>query len=302
MRIRGLLAFVVVVGAAVTGCGTTVVAGTGGPGGTGGITSGSGPTSPVVEIPDCPNSLGTGPLDTAVPADDAAPSTPVGSPLITITQGTNSWVASPYTQPYDIAIYPDGTAIRTEEPGTTADPLPELTIGLLDSCLVTRAVAEFGVLAQADLGDPAITDQGITSVTVHDSAGDVDIDVYALGIGDEYVTGGQRDSRDQLTALIGELRDGMTRTATWVPDRIRVSLLGNPTDPDSIATWPLPGSIKDAVNGSQRVPCEVFDGADAAAIVTELGRRPAGSSWTDGTDTVVLAIGGLVPGQGCFQS
>jgi len=302
MRLWGLLALVVVVGAAVTGCGTTVVAGTGGPGGSGGITSGSGPTGPVIEIPDCSGSLGSGSLGTAVPADDAVPSSPVGSPLITVTQGTNAWIASPYTQPYDIVVYPDGTAIRTEEPGTMADPLPELTIGRLDSCLVTRAVAEFGVLAQTDLGDPAVTDQGITSVTVHDAAGDVDIDVYALGIGDEYVTGEQRASRDQLTALVGELRDGMSQTATWRPDRIRVSVLGNPTDPDSIATWPLPGSIQDTINGSERVPCEVFDGADAAAIVTELGSRPAGSSWTDGTDTVVLAIGGLVPGQGCFRS
>jgi hypothetical protein len=289
-----MLAVVVVVGVAVTGCGTTVVAGTGGPGGT---TSGSSTTGTVIDIPDCTASLGT-----AVPADCASPSTPVGSPLITVTQGTNAWVASPYTQPYDIAVYPDGTAIRTEEPGTMSDPLPELTIGRLDSCLVTRAVAELDVLAHTDLGDPTITDQGITSVTVHDAAGDVDIDVYALGIGDEYVTGEQRASRDQLTALIGELRDGMSLTATWHPDRIRVSVLGNPTDPDSIATWPLPGSIQDAITGSERVPCEEFAGADAAAIVTELGSRPAGSSWTDGTDTVVLAIGGLVPGQECFRS
>ena len=33
-----------------------------GPGGTGGITSGSRPTSPIIEIPDCPGSLGTGSL------------------------------------------------------------------------------------------------------------------------------------------------------------------------------------------------------------------------------------------------
>lgn len=296
MRIWGRFAAGVAIGMVIAGCAGQGVAGTGGPGTPIiGTTATQGPPiRTTIQIPDCQV-----PTATAVPADDQAPPTPTGSPLITITQGTNAWIASYLTQPYDIAIYPNGTAIRTEALGTLSEPLPELTIGRLDACLLHAAVGEFAALEAADLGDAGVTDQGTTTVTVHDPAGEFVLDVYALGVGDEYVTDDQRAAREQLSILIAELRDGMTQTATWIPDRVRVSLLGNPADPTRSATWRLPGTIDQALDRSHRVPCGVFADADAAAIMAELGSRPAGWSWSDGTRTVVLAIGVLVPGQEC---
>jgi len=292
MKIRGRLAAgLVVIGVLVAGCAGQAVPGTGIPGP-------SGPAGTPVASPGCRPTAGADD-----PTDTAPPSTPVGSPMISISQGTNAWIASDLTQPYDMAIYPDGTAIRAEGLGTLDDPLPELTIGRLDSCLVAAALAELDELAVADLGDPGITDQGTTTVTAHAAEEVTVLEVYALGIGDEYVANGQqRGAREQLTALIGALRDGMTQTDTWTPDRVRVSRVGNPTDPESIATWPLPGSINERLAESGRVPCGEFAGPDAAAIMSVLGARPAGSSWTDGSSTAVLAVGVLVPGQGCGSS
>jgi hypothetical protein len=119
--------------------------------------------------------------------------------MITVTQGTNSWVASGLTQPFAVAVYPDGTAIRTEDQGILSEPLPEMTIGRLDQCRLQEAVAEIERLAGVDLGEASVTDQGTTTITLHpvDAEGvddaevaddaDVVLEVYALGVGDEMV-------------------------------------------------------------------------------------------------------------------
>lgn len=290
LRVAGAL----LLGALLTGCAAATVGG-----------------SPATVTPSAPSETSESGTpyqsDCVVNPDptqaDVPVPTPTDAPLITVTQGTNAWIASDLTQPYAIAVYPDGTAIRAEDPGTADEPLPELTIGRIDPCRLGAAAAEFAELAAADLGDPQVTDQGTTTVTVHDPAGDVVIDVYALGIGDEYLAAEQRAARQRLTGVIDDLSGAMTQTATWTPDRVRVSLRGNPTDPTTVASWPLPGPIDQALDPrGGRAPCGVFGGAEAAAIIAELGSRPAGSSWQDGTQTVVLAVGVLVPGQDCASS
>lgn len=291
-----------VVSGLTTSCAGRPIAGTGGPGST--------TTGPSGTISGTPTSTAGSDLTTSscpeVALTPGGPpvATPAGKPMITVTQGTNSWVASDLTQPFAVAVYPDGTAIRTEDQGILSEPLPEMTIGRLDECQLQEAVAEIERLAGVDLGEASVTDQGTTTITLHGSADDqagddVVLDVYALGIGDELVQEDQRAARQQLTALIDNLTSGMTQTATWTPDRLRVSVYGTSAELTGSATWPLAGTIATALNQGGRVPCGVFDGADAAAIRAELGSGRAAASWTDGTQTVVLAIGVLVPGQGC---
>ena len=303
LRAGFLLLSGLVVAGLVTSCAGRSVAGTPGPGttapgpgstapGPGGTTTES-PTStdgPGQPTPGCP-ATGTTP--------DGPIGTPSGKPMITITQGTNSWVASDLTQPYAIAVYPDGTAIRTEDLGITSEPLPELTIGRLDECQLQAAVAEILRLSETDLGEASVTDQGTTRITLQSDEADAVLDVYALGVGDELVQDDQRAAREQLTALIDSLTSGMAQTATWTPDRLRVSSYGTPADLTGGSTWPLAGTIASRLDQGGRRPCGVFDGDDAAAIRTELGTGRAASSWTDGKETVVLAIGVLVPGQDC---
>jgi hypothetical protein len=278
-------------------CAGGSVAGTGSPAGTTGGTGGT-----IIDVP-----TGTGSSDVPVagcppteptPGGSAVP-TPTGRPLITVTQGTNSWVASDLTQPFAIAVYPDGTAIRSEDLGILSEPLPEMTIGRLDKCHLQEAVAEFRRLAGVDLGEAGVTDQGTTRITLHGEDADVVLDVYALGIGDEFVRSDQRAARQQVSALIDNLTTGMTQTTRWQPDRLRISIYGTPADLTGGSTWPLAGTITGALDQGGRMPCGVVGGADAAAIRAELGDGEAASSWTDGTQAVVLAIGVLVPGQDC---
>ncbi len=293
----------------ITSCAGRPIAGSGGPGSTT-----TGPAGTIIETPT--STAGSDLPTSSCPEVSQTPggqpvATPTGKPMITVTQGTNSWVASGLTQPFAVAVYPDGAAIRTEDQGILSEPLPEMTIGRLDECQLHEAVAEIERLAGVDLGDASVTDQGTTTITLHsvDAEGmddadgvdgtDVVLDVYALGIGDELVKEDQRAARQQLTTLIDNLTSGMTQTATWTPDRLRVSTYGTPTELTGSATWPLAGTIATALNQGGRVPCGVFDGPEAAAIRAELGSGRAAGSWTDGTQTVVLAIGVLVPGQGC---
>jgi hypothetical protein len=310
LRCAGLLLVsAIVVSGFVTSCAGRPVAGTGAPGST--------TTGPAGTIGGVPTSTAGSDLPTsACPEVTATPggppvATPTGKPMITVTQGTNSWVASGLTQPFAVAVYPDGTAIRTEDQGILSEPLPEMTIGRLDQCRLQEAVAEIERLAGVDLGEASVTDQGTTTITLHpvDAEGvddadvaddpDVVLEVYALGVGDEMVKEDQRAARQQLAAVIDNLTSGMSQTATWMPDRLRVSAYGTPAELSGSATWPLAGPISTALNRGDRVPCGVFDGADAAAIRAELGSGRAATSWTDGMQTVVLAIGVLVPGQGC---
>jgi hypothetical protein len=271
-----------VLAALLAGCAATTVPGTAGPA--------SGAPTSVPYRSSCAGSLD---------ATRAPVTTPTGSPLITITHGTNAWIANERTEPYAIAVYEDGTAIRSEDVGTSNEPLAALTIGRIDPCRLADAVTEITALAETDIGSPGVTDQGTTSLVLRTASRDVRVDAYALGIGDELLPKPQRDARERLTALIGTLRDAMTGTAPWRPDRLRVSTYGTPADVADAANWPLGGGVQRVLDRDDHT-CGVLSGEQARTVLTALGSRVAVGPWTDGQQTLVLAIGPLVPGQeGC---
>ncbi len=133
---------------ALTGC-ATAVAGTGSPG-----------------EPSC--------LPAVAPAAPAPPSdppteeseAPAGRRVIAVDVGLNMWIASSHTSPLYLTVYEDGTVLRSEDAGAHDEPLPALTIGRIDDCVLDDAVARLVDLAGEDMGDPAISDQGTTRVYV----------------------------------------------------------------------------------------------------------------------------------------
>ncbi len=276
----GREAGLVVLGALLAGCAVSSIAGTATP-----VSGGTGPyrSSCSVENSGVP-----------VPA-----TTPTGKPLITITQGSNSWIANERTQPFSIAVYADGTAIRSEDLGLSSEAVAALTIGSIDPCRLADAQAEIVALAATDIGNPGVTDQGTTRVTMRGSGGNVVVDAYALGVDDQSLSAPQQAARQRLTALIGTLRDAMTNTASWTPDRLRVSTYGEPANDAGAARWPLTVGLQQVLD-HDRHRCGVLSGTDADAVLTAIGKGDAVGPWTDGQQTLVLAIGPLVPGQqGC---
>jgi|GEM_PF-4124995 len=277
---------ILLLGALLAGCAQTSIAGTAGP------VDGAGPvdTNPPY-VSTCEATLD--------PVGPGGVPTPSGAPVITVTQGTNVWIASERTQPYAVAVYPDGTAIRTEDVGSSADPLAILTIGRIDPCALATDTAEIVALAAGDVGEPPMTDQGTTTVTLRQAAGDVVVAAYALGVGDDSVSVPQKAVRQRLTALIDHLTSAMTDTSEWTPDRLRLTTYGSPADPTGALQWPLSRSIERTL-GRDDPLCAVVTGVDATAVLHGLGAGSASSSWTDGRQTLVLAVGPLVPGQqGC---
>ncbi len=273
----------------LAGCAAGSIAGTPGP------ASGTAPSGPYGSSCDTATTGAT----PAGPPITTRSTAPAGAPMITVTRGTNAWIGSGRTEPLAVAVYDDGTAIRSEDAGTAMEPIAGLTIGWIDPCRLADAVATIGMLAAADLGSPGVTDQGTTSVVLRLADGEVRVDAYALGIGDELLPAPQQDARRSLSALIDTLRTSMTDTAPWTPDRLRLTSYGVPADPAGALHWPLDRGIEQTL-GTGRSPCTVLTGAEADAVLNALGGRSASHSWTDGNGTLVLALGPLVPGQqGC---
>ena len=225
--------------------------------------------------------------------------------MLTVTQGSNSWIANSRTEPYAIAVYPDGTAIRAEADGSYAEALPEMTVGRIDPCLLNSTVLDLVDLAGNDLGDPTITDQGTTAVALTAAATggpDLLIFAYALGVGDEYVQPGQQEVRERLSAAIDTLLGGLRDERTWSPESLRVSSLGAPqgnlADRPPALIWPLNSAFEATVGGTGTpTACGEVTGQDAAAVLQALGGWPAATMWSDGQQNLVLAIGVLIPGQ-----
>ncbi len=271
---------------ALTGC-ATAVAGTGSPG-----------------EPSC--------LPAVAPAAPAPPSdpppeeseAPAGRRVIAVDVGLNMWIASSHTSPLYLTVYEDGTVIRSEDAGAHDEPLPALTIGRIDDCVLDDAVARLVDLAGEDMGDPGVSDQGTTRVYVWPDGGaePLTISAYALGLGDEYVEPAQAAARGRLSATINGLAGAMTEDRRWIPDRLRVTWFRSAT-PDAtldVLAWPLADRIADYFpREDDAVSCAELSGAEARALRAALGRGDARSRWDDGgrAGPAMLVIGVLMPGQ-----
>lgn len=241
-------------------------------------------------------------------APSTAPSTPTGTPIITVDDRVSFWLQNGHTAPLGTAVYADGTVIRAQDDGSAFEPLPQMTIGRVDGCTVSAALDRLIGLADADFGTPDVTDQGVTTVTVTPPGDDpVVLSAYALGIGDEYVDAGQAAARAELSAVIDGLAAAPTGLGQWTPDRLRITRFDGRSGPDEAGParrWPLTVAIDEVLRPGtdRRLPCGALDGEQAAAVVDALAGGAALSTWDDGTDPALLAIAVLVPGQPTCES
>lgn len=260
---------------------------TGTSGGTSGPSIGTGGPSPTRHVPP--------PTCSELPNKLVAPT---GVPIITVTQGANSWVTNWGTEPLAVAVYADGTGLASQGIGQADEPLAPMRLGYLPSCVLGWATSELQQLAGSDMGDPGITDQGTTVVTYRPAAGAaVKISVYALGAGDEYALTG-KENRRRVTAVLAALRKPFDNAAIWTPDRLKIVAVTAPVPSSGAAlVWPGPRLDQVLVDKMGNQPCGVVSGSDAAAVLKTLGRRDVYARWTDAGKVVGLNIGALVPGQ-----
>ena len=241
----------------------------------------------------------SGTLCTAEDARPRTPSTPTDAPVITVDDRVNWWIRNAHTAPLGLAVYGDGTVIRADGDGSSAEPLPPMVIGRIDTCRVREAVDALFGLGGVDLGMPKVTDLGTTTVTVtRQGSGKVILSAYGLGVGDEYVSHEQAAARATLTATIDAIVDAMSAEGAWAPNRLQLTRFEGATSGPALQ-WPLSGSISDVLERRTqgRLPCGVLDGVDADAVTAALDGGPALALWDDGSDPATLAVGVLVPGQ-----
>jgi hypothetical protein len=145
-----------------------------------------------------------------------------------------------------------------------------------------------------DYGDPGITDQPTTTVTVRAGGATYRVDVYALGF-DDGLTAAQRENRKRLQQFIelagdaDALRDVVVAGSTRRYEPSALAVLIRPSDATEGEThdWPL-GDLA----GAQ---CVVFRGADLAAVLDAARTAREDARWLSAGQSYQLVFRPLLP-------
>lgn len=232
---------------------------------------------------------------------------PDGDPLIYQDSFGAFAPPSDWTKSWELAVYADGTVIRSDGFGLQQDPIANTFIGQLDQCQLNVAVAGLKGMQDVDFGVRGITDLATTVVTLPEAngLGSIEVSVYALYPVEAYegqygvtmLTDDQQHARDSLVAML----DGLAEAATepWTPTRVRVvEFTEEPYHPMSTLTWPLSATLDETMPDRKTVAaCGVVDGADVRRILDESRDMPALSLWSDPYRTAMVAMAVLLPGQ-----
>ena len=244
----------------------------------------------------------SGPACGTTPPPSGAPDSPPENLALSVTAGVNAWIRNPATEPLSLAAYFDGQVIVTTGTGSWSDPLPKATVGTLDRCRLAGLINQVALLADLPMGQPGVTDQGTTVVTVRGSDQRVHtISVYAFGLGDEYLPdAASRAHRARLAQALAAVSSARADVHAWTPDRLR---LARATFNAELPThrWPGPGSLTDVAHELAAASCVAVSGEQAHRLVSTLGGDDVLSVWVDGgpesAPVSAFAIGLLLPGQ-----
>jgi hypothetical protein len=148
-----------------------------------------------------------------------------------------------------------------------------------------------------DYGDPGITDQATTTVTVSVGGTTHRVEVYALGFDGRVsgVTAEQRENRQRLERLIRRAGDPSALGGDVVPGSSRryepatLAVLVRPADTTGgdVRAWPLADLAG--------IDCVALSGADRTAVLDAARTAGAGDTWTSGDATYQLTFRPLLP-------
>lgn len=212
-----------------------------------------------------------------------------------------------------VTIYADGRVILTSDDADLGADRPagleeaQIAEGDLDRFLAEAA--DSGLFEpDADFGDPMVTDQPSTSVTLRSGDAPRTVDVYALDFELDPSVGGvtadQSARRDRLKALLEQARDLAIDPQPYVPERVRATLITYASDvgsePEAI-DWPGPplSAFPDPQSDGANSTCLVVEGPDAAAVSAAAAENPD-RTWAIDGEVRQIVVAPLVPGQeGC---
>jgi hypothetical protein len=233
-----------------------------------------------------------------------SPGPSTGTDEVVVRVVTSGGFAAESRQPAELpqlSVFRDGRVI-TEGPTTLQYPGPALPnlqeYRLTDEgrARINDEARDLGLLddPSPDFGDPGITDQPTTTVTVSVDGRTRRVNVYALDF-DEGLTAEQRDNRRRLQQFIGAAGHPHAVGVQVVPGSIRrfeplaLAVLVRPSDATEGTTraWPL-GDLAGA-------DCAVFTGSDLAAVLDAARDAREGDPWSSGNATYRLTFRPLLP-------
>jgi hypothetical protein len=202
-----------------------------------------------------------------------------------------------------LSVFGDGRVITIgpttlEFPGPAVPNLQEFRLIRAGLAHVIDGARDSGLLDDPppDFGDPGVTDQSTTTVTVSVGERTRRVNVYALGFSDG-LTLDQRENRSRLDRFIQLAADPDALLPFVVPgstrryDPVAVAALVRPSDATDGDThvWPLGG-----LAGSE---CFVLGGSDAAAALDAARTAREGDAWQSAGATYTVTFRPLLPGE-----
>jgi hypothetical protein len=200
-----------------------------------------------------------------------------------------------------LSVFGDGRVITIgpttlEYPGPALPNLQEFRLTRTGLAHVIDGARDAGLLDDPppDFGDPGVTDQSTTTVTVSVGERTRRVNVYAPGFSDG-LTLDQRENRSRLDRFIQLAADPDALLPFVVPDSERrydpvaVAALVRPSDAADGDThvWPL-----DDLAGTD---CVVLNGSDATTALDAARSARQGDPWISGNVTYRLAFRPLLP-------
>jgi hypothetical protein len=205
-----------------------------------------------------------------------------------------------------LSVYEDGRVLilgptTLEFPGPALPNLQEFRLTREGLARIVDDARAAGLLddPSPDFGNPGITDQPTTTVTVRADGITRHVDVYALSFRDG-LTAEQRDNRERLERLIQQVGDPDAQRPVVVPNSTRryettalaVLVRRSDTTDGETRDWPL-----DDLAGTE---CEVFRGSDLTAVLDAAGNARQDAQWLSGNESYQLVFRPLLPDEkGC---
>jgi hypothetical protein len=204
----------------------------------------------------------------------------------------------------EVSVFGDGRVVvlgptTLEFPGPALPNLQEFRVTDDGLARILRAALDAGLLDDAapDYGDPGVTDQATTTVTVRADAGTRQVEVYALGFKARVsgVTPEQSENRDRLEQFVDLVGDAGALGDEVVPGSERrfepgaLAVLvrqSDATDGDTHA-WPL-GDLAGT-------DCTVYTDGDLATALDAARGAREGDAWQSGGAAYNVVFRALLP-------
>jgi hypothetical protein len=204
----------------------------------------------------------------------------------------------------EVSVFGDGRVVvvgptTLEFPGPALPNLQELRVTDDGLTRILRAARDAGLLDDAapDYGDPGVTDQATTTVTVRTDGRTRQVEVYALAFKGRVsgVTPEQNENRDRLERFIeltgdaGALGDDVVAGSERRYEPTALAVLVRPADAsdDDTHAWPL-GDLAGT-------DCVVITGSNLAAVVGAARTAREREAWTSAGSTYSVVFRPLLP-------